>query len=801
MRFFRDTSINIKVLIPPVIVLLALGVVSLLAVTGLDKQRALLKEVQKITLDRITLVKELILVSEKLHSDLFRISVLRFMDLPDKEIRPVHGQLEQGLNDLKVLYGRILKKWPLDPEEKTILEQMKIPMDDFQQQARDSVAVVFDNPSFGILLVRSASLPFADFRGRLTEFMDFQKAKIRRTETLSNQKADMIRKTIIAVAILTALIAILATVLIGTLLISRPIRFITDVMGRLAEGRLSVEVGDLNRRDEIGSMTRAVEVFREGAIEKQVAEEALKASEANYRTIFDSANDAIFIHDLDTGQILDVNRKMCEVYGYTSEETRHIDVGTISEGTSPYSQKEAMEWIQKAAEGFPQIFEWKCKRKTGEIFWVEVNLKRITIGNEDRLLAIVRDTNERKRNEEQRIKLQGQLQQVQKIEALGILAGGIAHDLNNLLAAILGNIELSMLNAEPGSKRDENLSEAKKASIQAKDLARRFVTFSSGGDPHKKIASMVEIVRNSTTLSLSGSNVKTEFFVPDDLWPVQFDEGQIKQVVGNLAMNAREAMPEGGVLTVTGKNVMLHSGDISNLSEGKYVRVSIEDKGVGIPEGLLDKIFDPYFSTKEMGAQKGMGLGLSICYSIILKHGGHMGVKSKTGVGTNVFFYLPASDSPIHNGEPSSISDPDRAETNSVSPVPHSAIRRILVMDDEEMIRDLMGQILARAGYDTAFARDGAEAIDLYKKAMESGQPFDLVFLDLTIKGGMGGMEAVKQLLEIDPHTRAVISTGYFNDPVLARHKEYGFLSAMTKPFTMKEVYRTIEAAMNGTPG
>ena len=188
MSFFQNTSVNIKTLIPPVIVLLALGVVSLLAINGLDKQRALLGEVQRITLDRISMVNELIAISEKLQSDLLRISVLRFMNLPDKEIRPVHGQLEEGLNSLKVLYSEILTKWPLDIEETSILKQMKIPMDDFHKQARDSVAVVFDNPSFGILLVRSASLPFADFRGRLTELLNFQKAKILATETLSRPR-------------------------------------------------------------------------------------------------------------------------------------------------------------------------------------------------------------------------------------------------------------------------------------------------------------------------------------------------------------------------------------------------------------------------------------------------------------------------------------------------------------------------------------------------------------------------------------------------------------------------------------
>ena len=276
MRFLRNTSISNKVLIAPVIMVMALGTVLMLALYGLNKQRSVLNQVHEIALERTTLVNEFIASSEQVQSDVFRISVLNFMKLPDKEIQPVYVRFAQGLNNMGVIYGQILTKWMLDQKEKEILEQMGIPMEAFRHEAQQASGVVSQNPSIGVLLVRSVAVPFADFRRLLTEFLNYQKEKIVHAQTISKRTSETIRTTITVIALFTAFGAIIITVLIGTRFISRPIRSITDVMNQLAEGELSVEVGGLKRQDEIGSMAKAIEVFRENAIEKSAAEAELQ---------------------------------------------------------------------------------------------------------------------------------------------------------------------------------------------------------------------------------------------------------------------------------------------------------------------------------------------------------------------------------------------------------------------------------------------------------------------------------------------------------------------------------------------
>ncbi|MEE8392477.1 MAG: HAMP domain-containing protein [Anaerolineae bacterium] len=266
-----NTSIRIKVLIPSAILILALTVVSLLAVYGLGVQRAALGEVHDIALKKIALVDEFAILSEQVQSDVFHISVLRFMNLPEEEIQPVHQRLERGLNDLNVIYGQMLTKWPLDEAERSILKRMKGPMDDFRHQAEQAVAVVSDNPSFGVLLVRSSTVPFTEFRNTLTEFLAHQEASIVRTETESRQRTNTIGTFIIAITLVIALIGTFVTTLISTRLISHPIRSMTDLMRRLADGDLSIKVEGIERQDEIGAMAQAVEVFRQNATEKAQA--------------------------------------------------------------------------------------------------------------------------------------------------------------------------------------------------------------------------------------------------------------------------------------------------------------------------------------------------------------------------------------------------------------------------------------------------------------------------------------------------------------------------------------------------
>ncbi|GAF72840.1 unnamed protein product, partial [marine sediment metagenome] len=331
-----------------------------------------------------------------------------------------------------------------------------------------------------------------------------------------------------------------------------------------------------------------------------------------------------------------------------------------------------------------------------------------------------------KRDVTREIELEKRLIHAQKMESIGILAGGIAHDFNNLLTIILGNIELAEDNIKPEVGISESLEEAEKASIQAQALTKQLITFSKGGVPVKKIGSIGNLAKETIDYSLSGSNVKCDFLISHDLWPVEFDEGQMKHAINNTIINAVESMPDEGTIDVRAENINITVEQGLPLPEGKYVKISIRDHGVGIPEKHLSKIFDPYFSTKEMGIQKGTGLGLATTYSIINRHDGHITVESEVGVGTTFTFFLPAHEKEIRELKPIETHKPEK---------PSIRTGRILVMDDEESIRKLSKKRLSVLGYESELAKDGAQAIELYKKSMDSGQPFDLVILDLTVKG------------------------------------------------------------------
>lgn len=385
-------------------------------------------------------------------------------------------------------------------------------------------------------------------------------------------------------------------------------------------------------------------------------------------------------------------------------------------------------------------------------------------GNIIGVVLVFRDITEKKRMEEE-------LQKAQKLESLGVLSGGIAHDFNNVLTGILGNIMLAKTHTTQKHKGYERLAEAEKACLRAKDLSQQLLTFSRGGAPIKKIASAGDLLKEAASFALSGSSVRCEFTIADDLWPVEIDTGQISQVISNLIINASQAMPEGGIIKVRAENMVVDAGQALPLEEGMYIKISIEDQGIGIVKKHLSKIYDPYFTTKS----KGSGLGLSVVYSIVKKHNGFIDVTSQSGVETTFFIYLPAS---VHG-----MAEKEK-DTGEIS----KGTGRILLMDDEEIVRDVIGEMLRYMGYGVEFAKDGAEAIELYINAKESGKPFDVVIMDLTVSGGMGGKEAIGKLLEIDPAVKAIVSSGYSNDPVMADFRGYGFQGVVNKPCGLKEL-------------
>jgi CheY-like chemotaxis protein/two-component sensor histidine kinase len=384
----------------------------------------------------------------------------------------------------------------------------------------------------------------------------------------------------------------------------------------------------------------------------------------------------------------------------------------------------------------------------------------------------VQDITERKRMEEELVK-------VQKLESLGVLAGGIAHDFNNILSSIWGNIDLAKMDIEPRERAFAILDEAARACRHAADLTARLLTFSKGGTPVKKPASIPRLVRDATDLALSGSNVRCEFDLPDDSLVAEVDQGQMKQVFHNLVLNAVQAMPEGGEIRVGAERVLSSRHAELPLTPGEYVRLSVRDRGTGIQKEHLHRIFDPYFTTK----QKGSGLGLAVAHSIIDKHDGHFHVESEPGEGTTFEIYLPACAAAA-------------VETRSSREDIVGGEGRVLLMDDDEMILSTVCEMLARLGYDAEGATNGPEAIELYQEACESGTRFDAVILDLTIRGGMGGREVVTRLREIDPDVKAIASSGYSNDPVMADFEAHGFVGVIPKPYDVRSLSDVLKRAV-----
>jgi CheY-like chemotaxis protein len=371
------------------------------------------------------------------------------------------------------------------------------------------------------------------------------------------------------------------------------------------------------------------------------------------------------------------------------------------------------------------------------------------------------------------------LLRAQKLEAVGVLAGGIAHDFNNLLTAILGNISTVKRSLAQDDNIHKRLADAEKASLMARELTRQFLTFSKGGAPIKKTASIGDLIRESAILILRGSDVNCIFSIDGDLWPVQADEGQINQVINNLVINAVEAMPGGGSIHIKAENFPLEPESGLPLKGGDYVKISVKDQGSGIPEDAVEKIFDPYFTTKPTGT----GLGLSTSYSIVKNHNGYIGVESRPGLGTVFSIYLPASE--------------DNVVAAKIPDLPVPGKGRVLVMDDEKIIRTAAGLMLKDLGYSAEFARDGQEAVETYKKAKELKRPFDAVIIDLTVRGGMGGKETIKKLVEIDPGIKAIVSSGYSKDPIMANYSQYGFCGVVEKPYTLNELSHVLHRVIS----
>ena len=551
----------------------------------------------------------------------------------------------------------------------------------------------------------------------------------------------------------------------------KPSKF--EEMTGIDEERVWLEIYNTPLYDDNGGFAGIVSCARDITDRKQ-SEQRLKESEERLRILIESTNDVITLQDRD-GKFLYYNG----MHRFGLEADSMLGK-TPHDVFQPDEAKRMMEHLAYVVETGRSLTTEEDIVRDGERSWFNVNRYPIKDdkANIVSVATISRNITDRKRMEQDLIK-------VQKLESIGTLAGGIAHDFNNILTVMLGNITLAKMSIPQENKAVKRLNDAEKATMRAKDLTQQLLTFAKGGEPFKKVTSINRLIEESVNLSLSGSNLKCEYRIAEDLYPVEIDEGQIRQVIHNVMTNAKEAMPSGGVVSIRASNVTLGSENDLYLERGPYVCIEFTDMGPGIPGAYLPKIFDPYFTTKEMGSQKGTGLGLAICYSIIRKHKGYIRVESKVGEGTTFSILLPA-----HKKDSTLVNEIEE-------PLPPKK-GKVLLMDDEEMIREITAEILGALGYEAEFARDGEEAIEIYSKAQDSGRPFDVVILDLTIPGGMGGKEAIRKLQEIDPKIKGIVSSGYSNDPVMSEFRHYGFSGIITKPFKIEELDEILRKTIDG---
>lgn len=506
------------------------------------------------------------------------------------------------------------------------------------------------------------------------------------------------------------------------------------------------------------------------AIKNAMHMHSLHASERKFRALFDNTNDAILIYSLDC-RLLEVNHATCERLGYSREELLALPLTQLV--APPYASrvKERIEQLKKTTKA---IFESAHLKKDGSILPIEQSCSLIDYDTQMAILCVARDISERKRMDEERLR-------TQKLESLGVLAGGIAHDFNNLLTGILGNLSLVKANLPETGAVAERLAETEKATLRARDLTQQLLTFARGGAPIKRETSLAGLIQEAAGFAVRGTKAVCEYDCAEDLWLAEVDTGQLSQVLQNLVINAVHAMPEGGAIRLTARNLTVNPGELP-LTPGKYVRITVRDQGLGIPPEHLAKIFDPYFTTK----QSGSGLGLAVVHSIIANHAGHIGVESEPGKGTVFSIYLPSTGK----------SSPTEKPAEATSPL-RTGQGKILVMDDEELIRHVSTAMLRQLGYEAHAANDGEEAITCYLQAKKEGRPFDLVIMDLTVPGGMGGKEAIAHLRRLDPQIKAVVSSGYANDPIMANFGEYGFCGVAPKPFGLQELSKLLQMILN----
>jgi PAS domain S-box-containing protein len=494
------------------------------------------------------------------------------------------------------------------------------------------------------------------------------------------------------------------------------------------------------------------------AVETALAMDALAQSEMRFRDVFETVGDGIAVAEIPTQRIILVNAAMCELLGRTKSEllASRIDAAHPAE-----HMKEVDRIFDMMARGeIDQWLEVPMRRGDGAVFAADVTARLTTVDGKRCVVGVFRDAAVRRQREDEQIL-------AKKLESIRTLAAGIAHDFNNLLTGVLGNVSLAQEMVDGASEVRELLVQAEHAATRATNLTRQLLTFAKGGAPLRARVNVARVLRDCVSVNVACSKVSCSFeFVGEDMTVIG-DEGQLTQVFQNILRNAVEAMPNGG---------HVHLG-LSRRSCGttEEIVAEIADDGVGIEPELLDKIFVPFFSTKTQGS----GLGLAVAYSIVQNHGGRIEVSSTPGRGSTFRLFFPLAG---------------RTETNAPKVTPRSRGEgRILVMDDESVVRQVAEQALLRAGFAPVMVANGTDAVAVYRETFERGRRFDAVVLDLTIPSGMGGREAAKRILAIDPSARLIVSSGYSEDSVMARYREHGFSAVLPKPFGARQLCDAVE--------
>jgi two-component system cell cycle sensor histidine kinase/response regulator CckA len=530
-----------------------------------------------------------------------------------------------------------------------------------------------------------------------------------------------------------------------------------------------------------GTVMGIIEYIRD-ITDHRNAEDALAAEKDRLAVTMDSIGDAVVSTDL-TGTIVMLNPVALELAGCSADQA----IGKPMDEVYPFLNDSLHEThtglIRHLIErhGLRRQTVHCILRRNNVDRSVDLTVSPIAAHNKaaSGMVVVFRDTTERRN-------LEAELFKAKKLESLGLLAGGIAHDFNNILTGVISNIFMVKSALQPESDSHNLLVEAEKASFRAARLVQQLLTFARGGSPVKAVISIKEIIEEAVTFCLSGSTVTVRMDIPGDLPPIDADKGQIEQVMQNLVINAVQAMPNGGVLQVAAvalelvpDSVLVKAANF-RLHPGAYIKITIDDDGIGVSPENIDKLFDPYFTTKP----KGHGLGLTIAYSIIARHNGAIMVDSTVGKGTRFTIVLPSATTQQPSGE---------NEQPQEQPQPGG---RILVMDDEPVVRTVLIKLLGIVGYDVVCTASGQEALEVYQAAVRSGLPFKTVILDLTIPGGMGGKETVLKLLEFDPAARVIVTSGYSNDPIMADYQEHGFCGAIAKPFRVNDLHAVVARAV-----